>query len=197
MAAPNDATLARPLEEQEGPRVVLPAPASQAEDQQEPPVAAPASGLQTGDQEEPRIVLPRPVPAEPPTPHLALAVVLRIPSGFGFDLCFYPLERLKLGVELSSVLFVSEVGVYARYAIVHQGVNDLDLGIRLQGLDSLLGNEDQPTDHEQAALELAYEHRFGANLLGIDLEVGVRRDGVWFPHDPSAVTGGLRFGHFW
>jgi len=185
------------MEDQGEPRVVLPTPASQAEDQQEPPVAAPAAGLQTDDQEEPRLVLPRPAPTEPPTPHVALAVVLRFSSGPGFDLCFYPLERLKLGVELSSALFVSEVGVYARYAIVRQGANDVDLGIRLQGLESLLGNEDQPPDHEQVALELGYEHRFGANLLGLDLEAGVRRDGIWFPRDPSAITGGVRFGHFW
>ena len=90
------------------------------------------------------------------------------------------------------MLWVSEAGVYARYAIVRWGQDDVDVGVRLQGLSTLLG-----PSHEQAALELGWEKRFGSNLLGIDLEFGVRRDGMWLPRDPGAITGGVRLGHFW
>jgi hypothetical protein len=27
--------------------------------------------------------------------------------------------------------------------------------------------------------------------------LGVRRDGMWLPRDPAAITGGVRVGHFW
>jgi len=225
-AATNEATLERPAQDQEEPQVVLPTPGSRTEEQDEPRVAAPTPwrpaeaqeepqiapsalgrraeeqeapriaaptpGLQAEDQEQPRIARPRPVPTEPLTPHLALAAVLRARGGLGVDLCVYPLDRLKLGVALSSVLWVSEAGVYARYAIVRWGLDDVDVGVRLQGLSVLLG-----PSHEQAALELAWEERFGSNLFGIDLEFGVLRDGIWLPREAAAITGGLRLGHFW
>jgi hypothetical protein len=223
-AAPSDAPRQRAADDQEEPQVILPPAGSPVEEQQAPGVAAPAAegpskqeprmepstrgsqaeeqeapriaahppGLQAEDQEQPRIAPPRPAPTELLTPHLALAAVLRARGGFGFDLCLYPLERLKLGVELSTALWVSEAGLYARYAIVHGARDDVDLGVRLQGLSVLLD-----PSHEQAALELAWEERFGSNLFGIDLEYGVRRDGMWLPRDPAAITGGVRLGHFW
>jgi len=191
-AAPGDAAGEPGAADREEPQVIVLAPGSESTEEEAPGEAAPRPGLQAEDQEQPRVAPPRPAPPAPLTPHVALAVALRARGGLGFDVCIYPLPRLKLGGELSSVLWVSEAGLYARYAVLHSALDDVDLGVRLQGLSVLLG----PT-HEQVALELGWEKRFGSNLLGIDLELGVRRDGMWLPRDPAAITGGVRLGHFW
>ena len=156
------------------------------------------SGTPVEDEEVPRVTRPELAPVTPPTPHIALAVVIRYASGLGFDFSFYPLERLEIGFSLASCLFFSEVGLYARYAVVHRGADDFDLGLRWQGLAALtLDDDDANPGHEQVSVEAGYEHRFGSNLFGVDLEGAVRRDGRWFPFDPLSVSGGIRLGHFW
>lgn len=150
------------------------------------------------DEEDPRVTSPEPPQATPPTPHIALALVIRYASGPGFDFSFYPLERLEVGFSLASCLFVSEAGLYARYAVVHRGPDDFDLGLRWQGLATLTLDDNAPNPgHEQLSVEAGYEHRFGSNLFGVDLEGAVLRDGQWFQFGPLAVTGGIRLGHFW
>ncbi len=139
-----------------------------------------------------------PEPAPPPERHIALAFVIRYPSGFGFDFSFFPIQRLEMGLELSTWLFVSEAGLYARYDVIHEATNDLALGVRLHGLAYLsLDDESPPPSYRLWSPEAGYEHRFGANVVGVDLAVAVRRSGVWFPTNEPLVTGGVRIGHFW
>jgi hypothetical protein len=139
-----------------------------------------------------------PEPAPPPERHLALAVVARYPSGVGFDLSLTPIERLEMGVELSSWLFVSEAGLYARYAVFDDGANEVLLGVRYHGIAFLnLDDESPPPTYRLLSAEVGYEHRFGSNLVGVDLGAAVRRNGAWFPTSEPVVTGGVRLGHFW
>jgi hypothetical protein len=157
-----------------------------------------ATAHAASDEEMPRVVLPEPPPVEPLTRHMTLALVIRL-GGLGFDLSFNPIERLEIGVEVSSSLFVSEAGLYARYAVVHQGSNDVLLGVRWHGIATLTFDEDTSPSHALLSPEIGYEHRFGANLVGVDLAVAVRRDAEWFPNPATwpVVTGGVRLGHFW
>ena len=139
-----------------------------------------------------------PEPAPPMERHIALAFVIRYPSGFGFDFSFFPIQRLQMGLEVSSWLFVSEAGLYARYDVIHEAADDLALGVRLHGLAYLSPDDEAPNPkYGLWSAEAGYEHRFGASFVGVDLAVAVRRDGRWFPTNEPVVTGGVRLGHCW
>jgi hypothetical protein len=139
-----------------------------------------------------------PEPAAPLDRHVALAVVIRYPSGLGFEFSFFPIQRLEMGIELSSWLFVSEAGLYARYDVVHGVSDDVALGARLHGIAYLnLGDESPNPDYRLWSAEIGYEHRFGAAFIGVDLAAAVRRNATWFPTNEPVVTGGVRIGHVW
>jgi hypothetical protein len=139
-----------------------------------------------------------PEPAPPLERHIALALVARAPSGFGFEFSFFPIERLEMGLELSTWVFVSEAGLYARYAVFREGPDDVMLGVRLHGITYLNLDDDRPPPtYRLWSAEAGYQHLFGATFLGVDLEVAVRRNGSWFPTSEPLVTGGVRLGHVW
>jgi len=129
---------------------------------------------------------------------MSLAVVLRYPSGFGFELALYPVDRIEIGVQLASWLFVSEASAYVRWVVLQDGPHGLNVGLRAHAIASLFGGDDE---HPSAvpgllSVEGGYEHRVGSSLFGA--EVGtVAFDGSWFPSDGLEITAELRFGHLW
>jgi hypothetical protein len=157
-------------------------------------VCAPARAAT--DDETPQPPPPRPV--EPIDAHMSLSAVLRFPSGFGVELAFYPVERLELGVQLASWLFVSEAGAYVRYRVYEDGPHSLNVGLRGHAIASLL-DEDDNQPHPSPTLlsfEAGYEHRMGSSLFGVEAGTVVY-DGSWLPNDGKGITAEIRFGHLW
>ncbi len=141
---------------------------------------------------------PPPPPVEPIEAHLSLSVVLRSPSGFGVELAIYPVERLELGVQLASWLFVSEAGAYVRYLVYQHAPHGLNVGLRGHAISSLLNEDDaQPNPAPMLlSFEAGYEHRLGSSLFGVEAGT-VIYDGSWLPNEGQGITAEIRFGHLW
>jgi hypothetical protein len=129
---------------------------------------------------------------------MSLSAVLRVPSGFGVELAFYPLERLELGVQLASWLFVSEAGAYVRYLVYEDGPHSLNVGLRGHAITSLLDADDTRPSPALTLLsfEAGYEHRRGSSLFGVEAG-SVVYNGSWLPNDGRGITAEIRFGHLW
>ena len=129
---------------------------------------------------------------------MSLSLVVRVPSGFGVDVAFYPLESLEIGFQVTSWLFVSEASAYVRYVAFFGGQNGFNVGLRADAINSLLeSDDDAPPGHALLSVEAGYEHRAGASFFGVEIGTATWFDGNWFPHDPPVLMGELRLGHLW
>jgi hypothetical protein len=155
------------------------APARAASDAEEPPA--------------PRLRSPTSVPRTYPVTRIA--GVLRAPSGFGVDLSIEPFDGLEIGGQVASWLLVSEASAYARTVVLRSETSDLTAGVRLSGVTSVLGDDEQNPRHWFASIEAGYEHRWGSMLFGAEVGNAFIRDGAFCPC--VAVTGEARIGYLW
>jgi hypothetical protein len=141
---------------------------------------------------------------EPPRPQsvptgrygFGVSMVLRFPSGPGFDLSYRPLKRLEIGGEISSWLAVSEAGVYFRGAIVTEEGNSVTLGARLHSIAMFSGDEGMLTS-KRASVEVGFTHLEGSTFWGVELAKAVWIDGAWANDQTIGITAEWRYGAVW
>ncbi|HMF44949.1 MAG TPA: hypothetical protein VKQ32_29965 [Polyangia bacterium] len=136
---------------------------------------------------------------------VGLSFVVRLPSGPGIDLSLYPLQRVELGVEISSWLILSESSVYARVAVLrhenqHHEDQSVTLGARFDTLLVVAGDADGDPTRKLVSAELGYTVHAGTFLFGAELGKTLVADGVWTGSKVSGFggfSGEVRFGHLW
>jgi hypothetical protein len=143
---------------------------------------------------------PPPLPQSVPTGRYGIvtSLVLRIPSGPGFDLAFRPWKRLEVGAEISTWVLVLEAGAYVRGAFVTETDNSLWLGARFHGIVVNMGEREggSPTSKLLSA-ELGFTHLTGATFWGVDIAKAAWIDGVWGNDRRIGITAECRFGQVW
>jgi hypothetical protein len=155
-----------------------------------------ADARAAGDDETPQAHPAEPPRVEPILPSWSVTFVIRYPSGFGVDLAAYPIERLELGVQVTTILVISEASAYARFDVYHQGPHGLNLGLRAHALTEFDDSNQPPPARKLVSVEGGYEVRSGTGVFGI--EVGtVVFNGTWFPYSGEGFSGEIRFGRCW
>jgi hypothetical protein len=129
---------------------------------------------------------------------IATSLVLRIPSGPGFDLAFRPWKRLEIGAEISTWVLVWETGAYVRGAFVSEAGNSLWLGARLHRIVVNMGEPEGGSPASKLlSAELGFTHLTGATFWGVDLAKAAWIDGVWGDERRIGITAECRFGQVW
>lgn len=151
--------------------------------------------MAASDSEEPQVPI-APTAHEQSAHHvLTLALVLRLPSGFGADISVEPTARLIVGGQLASWLLVSEASIYTRAVLFRRSDDDLTAGIRLHRVTSLLSSDDENASQWLVSMEGGYEHTIRSIVLAVDVANAFLRRGAFCLC--AAVTGEFRIGYRW